>query len=500
MSLGLTRAGALLAFSLCAGCAGDHELDERAASEAVALADYGDLVAWSAMPPGLQSVDAPQFVAVTFDDNFVSGLDGPEGGMTWATDFLRSLENPAGSAVAGTYDGRAVRTTFFDNCVYLADASTREAWTVAVQDGHEIGNHTSNHPHGASFSAEDWINEVSPCTAALTDAASGVGLSVEDVRGFRSPYLEYSAALFGTLKSEGLEYDTSVQSCWGPGDDGTNCAWPYTLNSGSRDADTLSTKFGAPSVPSTAGLWEVPPSALFIPPDELSAKYGFPPGLRQRIPTDMPAPSFYEPATGRIAPLDITLFVDAGMSADEVLATLEYTLDLRIVANRAPLVFIAHTHVYASNYGAASQAPDVGERQRAIEAFVAYALSKPIVRMRPLTDILAWMRNPLPLHGVVTMPIMDGGPGADASDTEAGPTGGAGAMDAGVVSGGSPSGGAAGHAGGAEPRAARPSAASGCSCSVPRAKSNGLDLLFACALLAMASARSARSLRAVRAR
>ena len=57
-----------------------------------------------------------------------------------------------------------------------------------------------------------------------------------------------------------------------------------------------------------------------------AAQYGFTPGLRQRIPTDMPAPSYYEPATGRIAGLDITLFVDAQLSANEVLATRMSTL------------------------------------------------------------------------------------------------------------------------------------------------------------------------------
>ncbi len=488
MFLRYLRAGALLSIAFSLGCAGGRKLEERTASQGAPLADYGDELAWSDMPPGLQPIDVPQFVAVTFDDNFVSGLDGPSGGMTWATDFFRALENPSGAAIAATFDGSAVRTTFFDNCVYLDDASTRDAWTTAVQDGHEIGNHTTNHPDGTSFTAQDWTDEIASCTDALADQVGGLGLNVDQVRGFRSPYLAFNENLFAALKSEGLEYDTSVQSCWAASEDGTNCAWPYTLDSGSPDATAISAKFGASMVSPAAGLWEVPPSALFVPPDELSSKYAFSPGLRQRIPTDMPAPSFYEAATGRIAPLDITLFVDAGMTADEVLATLEYTLDLHLSGNRAPFVFVAHTHVYASNYGAASSAAEVGERQRAIEDFLAYALSKPMVRMRPLADVLAWMRDPAPLNGVVTAPITDGGADAEASAADADASGGrsGSSPDAGLATAGSTSAGAAGRAGDGAAGAGSATTTSGCTCELGRA-SDETELLSAFALLAFAS-------------
>jgi Polysaccharide deacetylase len=393
-------------------------------------------VAWSRKPPGLEPVDVPQFVAVTFDDNFVSGLGDVSGGMTWATTFFKPLQNPAGSGFTPTFDGAPVRTTFYDNCVYLEDDGTRKSWVTARQDGHEIANHTVHHPHGGAFTAQAWLDEIAPCTAALTKADGGVGVNVDDVRGFRAPYLEYGSQLFPALKAQGLWYDTSIQSCWGASDDGKSCAWPYTLDQGSPDSLDLTAKFATPSVPNTAGLWEATPSVLFVPPDDLAAQYGFDPGLRQRIPTDMPAPSFYEPATGRIAPLDITLFVDAGLSAPEVLATLKYTLDLRLQGNRAPFIFISHSHVYASNYGAAPKAPDVAARQHALEDFIHYALTKPVVRMRPVADIVAWMRDPKPLNGVVTALSAAGGAGAGGS----GGVGGA----AGVAGG---TGGTAGVAG-----------------------------------------------------
>lgn len=441
------RLGVVATWLLCVGCVGEVSPLELADEQQAALSTFSDVRAWSQQPPGLHPLDVPQFVAVTFDDNFVSGIGDPSGGMTWATGLFQSLVNPAGTAHAPTFDGKPARTTFYNNCVYLEDDNTKKSWKTAFEAGHEIANHTVHHPSGAAFTAQEWTDEIAPCTAALSNAASGVGVSVDDVRGFRSPYLGYGSALFGVLKTQGLWYDSSVQSCWGAGQDGKNCAWPYTLDQGSPDAADLTAKFTTPTVPATTGLWELTPSALFVPPDELATQYGFTAGLRQRIPTDMPAPNFYEAATGRIAPLDVTLFVDAKLNPAEVLAILKYTLDLRLAGNRAPFVFIAHSHVYASNYGVAPNAPSADERQGAIEAFVQYALSKPVVRMRPVSDIMNWMRTPQPLDGKVTTPAggnggMGGGAGAAGSGGGSGSggnlgSGGAAGMGPGV--GGAPS-------------------------------------------------------------
>lgn len=402
----------MLRLGLCLLAAGCASAPAGLETERAPLSSYSDHVAWSRKPPGLEPIDVPQFVAVTFDDNFVSGLGDVAGGMTWATSFFEPLKNPSGQGFAPTWDGAPARTSFFNNCVYLQDEDTKKSWQKARQDGHEIANHTVSHAQGSAFTSQEWTNEIAPCTEALANPESGVGVSADQVRGFRAPYLGYSSELFPTLVQQGLWYDSSVQSCWAAGDDGKACAWPYTLDQGSPDAMDLASQFQTPSVPMVSGLWEATPSALFVPPDELAAQYGFEPGLRQRVPTDMAAPSFYEASTGRIAPLDVTLFVDAGLSPAEVLATLKYTLDLRLLGNRAPFIFIAHTHVYAQNYGAAPKAPEAAARQKAIEDFVRYALEKPVVRLRPVADVIDWMRHPQPLGGVITAKPPSGGAGA----------------------------------------------------------------------------------------
>jgi peptidoglycan/xylan/chitin deacetylase (PgdA/CDA1 family) len=488
----LCGAAALASAQVLSGCAAAREEAGAADAQRASLSAFGDNVAWSRKPPGLEPVDVPQFVAVTFDDNFVSGLGDVSGGMTWATTFFKSLQNPAGSGFLPTWDGAAVRTTFYVNCVYLQDDDTKKSWSTARQDGHEIANHTVNHPNGGAFTLQNWTDEIAPCTEALTNPEHGVGVTIDEVRGFRAPYLAYSSELFAALKAQGLWYDTSIQSCWNASDDGKSCAWPYTLDQGSPDAVDLAAKFATKAVPPATGLWELTPSALFIPPDELAAQYGFDPGLRQRVPTDMPAPSFYEPTTGRIAPLDVTLFVDAGLAPTEVLATLKYTLDLRLSGNRAPFVFIGHTHVYASSYGAAPKAPDSGARQHAIEDFIHYALTKPSVRMRPVADILTWMRHPEPLNGVVTaLPSMGGAGAGGASAGNTATNGGAGAGAGGASGGAAQAGSASPSVSGTGPEVTEVSPDAACTCySVgsgrSRSGSGALLVVGALALLGLA--------------
>src|SRR5437879_4621128 len=92
------------------GCSGDGDATGVARSELPSHA----AVAWSRSPPGgLQAWQVPQFVAVTFDDNFTSGLNDVKGGMTWATTFMKPLVNPPGKAQASTYDGAPLRTSFY---------------------------------------------------------------------------------------------------------------------------------------------------------------------------------------------------------------------------------------------------------------------------------------------------------------------------------------------------------------------------------------------------
>ncbi|HEY4104704.1 MAG TPA: hypothetical protein VGM44_12475 [Polyangiaceae bacterium] len=392
-------------------------------------------LAWSESPPAqFLPAEAPQFVAVTFDDNFISGLGDTKGGMTFVTDLLRDKLNPPGNGTVGTFDGTPVRTTFFFTSLYIeTDDGNRTAWRTAVTDGHEPADHTVHHSDGTEFSADDWQTEIGGCVNELTSPDIGIGIAVSDVIGFRSPYLAYNPNLVPTLQSDHFVYDSSVQSCFQDDENGTNCAWPYTLDAGSPDAVTITDKFQRPGLSTNPGFIEFPIPALIVPSDDIAPQYGITPGLRDRIPPAMPLPSFYEKATGKIAGLDATLFVDAGLTASEVLGVLKYNLDLHLQGNRSPLVFVAHSHIYADNYTAAANALSVSDRQNAISSFIDYALTKPEVRMRPLRDLVNWLNAPTPLNGVRLPRPPVGGAGGASAGGSAGTsnTGGAGTTGAG---------------------------------------------------------------------
>ena len=356
----------------------------------------------TAPPGGLPVSNVPQLVAVTFDDNF-----NPEG-MDWATGFFRPLVNPTGAHNAATFDGMPVRTTFPSNSTYVS--GMRTSWQTAVDDGHEISNHTVDHSDGIAFSVDQWRNQIVNCTSQLAANLHSGGHALATV-GFRSPYLHYDDNLFTVLTENGFLYDSSIMGGWADSDGPKTAPWPYTMDSGSPDADAIYTRWsGRNVVPVTAhpGLWELPVATVFVPDDTLAAQYGFPAGLRQRVQNRLAGaqnPNFFEPSTGKLVGMDITMLLDAQMTRAEALATLEYTLDQRLAGNRAPMVFVAHTHVYASNWdGNAPGAPNTNDRRRIIQDFVSYALTKPEVRMRPLSDLTQWMKSPAPLGVSVCTP------------------------------------------------------------------------------------------------
>jgi hypothetical protein len=402
----------VLAVLVVASCAGSGRGESRIASPSRSpRALPGTLQAVVNQPPAdLRPDQVPQFVIMSFDDGF--GLEaGGVGGVNDIVAFGRSHTNPAGSGNAATFDGSPVRMSFYLTSTNGEDPANRAAWTEAFRDGHEIGNHSVTHPNGGDilsgtvlgrhFDEAQWTTEIEGCTAALS-GSRGIGARAGDIAGFRAPYLSYNDATFRALDALHFAYDSSIPNCFGGAENGSNCSWPYLLDHGSRDADVLTEKFRLPALTSHPGLWEVPVTTLFIPPDDLAMQYGFEPGLLDRIPPNMPFPSLFDRHGRNIAGLDATLLPDANLTPEEMTAVLEYNLDLHLAGNRAPLVFIAHTYMYSFS------SPQINDntaslairdaRWEALTRFLTYALTKPDVRIRPTTDMLAWMRHPVALE------------------------------------------------------------------------------------------------------
>ena len=375
-----------------------------------------DNVSPSASPPGgLKPSQVPMFVTYGFDDNGYSGLEGTNGtgGMTWAGDLFRPLVNDQGSGNPRTYDGAPARASFYVTATYGAmwisesNAYVKRAWHTLMVDGHEIADHTLSHNHGESWDESMWTQEISACIDVLTrpfdpmemnvspDATKGIGMAAGDFYGFRTPFLEYNGNTFSALRKLGFWYDCSIEDGYQSDQDGTNYFWPYTLDGGSPGHDVIvGWGNGKQPIGRYPGLWELPANPVIAPPDAECPKYGVPAGLRARLKERQ---SWFDAGSGKITGLDYNLWVQFKMTRAEYLATLKYTLDLRLRGNRAPFAFGAHSDIYSSKYTAAEGAT-VAERQQAMEEFLRWAMARPGVRVVTSKQILDWIRNPVPLQ------------------------------------------------------------------------------------------------------
>jgi peptidoglycan/xylan/chitin deacetylase (PgdA/CDA1 family) len=387
-------------------------------------------IPWSRLPPtALNLTEVPQFVAVTFDDNFGLAVKGANGVASPIVEFFSSKRNPR-SGRKNDFGGTPIATTFFDTSMYMVDGSKKvfggnrgedhdgrnlAAWKSALVAGNEIADHTVNHFNGGAlrfskepccrardWSVAQWASEIAACQTALTDPRYGLGAT--EVIGFRAPYLSYNDNLFTALQQLGFVYDSSVVNCLADEEDGTNCSWPYSLDQGSPDGNALAEKLrrsaphplSLPAIGAHAGLFEIPITALIVPPDSVAGKYGFAPGLRSRVDAHAHYLTVYDASKAKIAGVDYNLFIQAGMTGDEMRAVLQYNLDLHLSGNRSPLVFVAHAQLYAfSSRGENFDPPSNADRQarwQALREFITYALSKPEVRIVAATDIVTWMR------------------------------------------------------------------------------------------------------------
>lgn len=367
-------------------------------------------------PGGLLAEKVPMFVSIGFDDNFFSGLDGSgsQGGMKWILDYTRELKNPKGNLNSKTFDNSPVRCTFFNIAKYIDthDAETsptyiKKMWRQAYLDGHEIGNHTFNHPSGTTFTFKDWINEITLFEQTISkpynplenpnesSILTGVGLNKKDVNGFRTPYIHYNLNLFDALDSLDYLYDCSLEEGWQIDQDGTNFFWPYTLNNGSPGYDELVKIGEKPAMKNHPGLWEMPVYVLIIPPDSMCYKYDTKPGLRKKIQQ-----ALHYNLDNKVTGSDYNLFAStnadgAELIKEEILAILKYTFDLRYNGNRAPLLLASHSIYYSNLWNDSPSIPDVKDRQWILENFIRYVLSKPDTRIVSFIDIIKWMKDPV---------------------------------------------------------------------------------------------------------
>lgn len=91
------------------------------------------------------------------------------------------------------------------------------------------------------------------------------GIPFADIKGFRTPYLNFSAQTLQLLQESQFTYDSSTSSSVPVTDPNTDAYWPYTLDNGlanSCDNEGIQGTVcsGKPALP---GLWEIPMYSIF---------------------------------------------------------------------------------------------------------------------------------------------------------------------------------------------------------------------------------------------
>jgi hypothetical protein len=338
-----------------------------------------DNVAASQNPPcGLQPNQVPQFVSIGWDDN------GQAAGVQWAVSMLESRG----------------KSTFFLTTSYMQ----ADAWKAAYMAGHEIANHTVTHATDRGVGMARWVQEMTDANTYIT----GLGIPAEEIVGFRTPYLKYDDDTLAAVEQlrfrydasieEGYEWDDNANNGNGAGQDGTNFFWPYTLDNRSPGHTVqVSWGEGLMEINPHPGLWELPVYAVAVPPDDKCAQYGVPTGMRARMKERQ---TWFDVESGLITGFDYNLWAGAnvggfGMTKDEFVATMKYTLDQRLAGNRAPFLFGAHTDQYVATWNPnATGTPSEMDRRAAVEEFLDYAKSKPEVQIVSYRHVLDFVRNP----------------------------------------------------------------------------------------------------------
>jgi hypothetical protein len=88
------------------------------------------------------------------------------------------------------------------------------------------------------------------------------GIPMSEIKGFRAPYLDYSADTLRMLAAAEFLYDSSASSSIPVTDPGTDAYWPYTLDYGMAN-DCLTVNETCKGQLKLPGFWEIPMYAYF---------------------------------------------------------------------------------------------------------------------------------------------------------------------------------------------------------------------------------------------
>ncbi|KAJ3183218.1 hypothetical protein HDU85_002244 [Gaertneriomyces sp. JEL0708] len=252
-------------------------------------------------------------------------------------------------------NGCSVKATWYTQVLY-SDPYLVTQWYA---QGHEVADHGVTHktPEAGEYEELEgmrkWANEYA-------------GIPLGKISGVRYPYLKYSKNGLEQLAKMKFEYDSSIAAAgemW----------WPYTLDNGvvhncNGEINLCNAGVKAP------GLWEIPMYPINRPDGAISLM----------DPYNDPV------VTDPISPADVT-------------ASYRATFD-KHYATRTP--FGVYTHPVWLGKAQPPSIPDGGAKLKAVEDFLDYALSRPDTWMVTGSQLIQWMKNPVPADQLASQPYM----------------------------------------------------------------------------------------------
>ncbi|KAL4448992.1 hypothetical protein ABPG77_007709 [Micractinium sp. CCAP 211/92] len=282
-------------------------------------------------PGGLSGDQVPQFILFTHDDSIESNTD----------EYIRKVcddyENP---------NGCPVRATMFTMVDYTDCDLTYQLWA----DGYEIADHTVDHV--ALSHSTDKKEVAKQILGARSWLADDCGIPIEEIRGFRNPYLTTAPESRKVLYENGFLYDSTLIEGKNDGSLSNGMderVWPYTFDFGiPQDCAWYSPGQTCDEENEIyPGLWEVPLWTLYGSGKEYTMD-----------PDDDDKSSLYD--------------------------VLKANFDDIYNGNRAPMPIYVHTPWFNK------------DRLADLRKFVEYTQSFGDVYWVTMTQLISWMRNPIP--------------------------------------------------------------------------------------------------------
>ena len=297
----------------------------------------------------------------------------------------------------------------WNNELFAASNDNMMSWGVSHRENEMFGQplgHTAQNRGwliygGQQLSENGWYEYIRLSEHFLmnTDPQNrwtGLGLTRQQVQGFRAPRLEVNSAMFFALERAGYRYDMGLEEGYEWHRSGPNFIWPYTMDNGVQNSWTQFSSGNRVFLDSTPqGLWQIPSTPVVVPEDIRAQVWS----NHEAIMLGAGDAGGVTAANrdhwmlhGKITGFDFNTWILYGMTGTNWQRTMRNTLDMRINGNRAPMQFGMHTDYYTPIYDVATLMSDFNvngwglpvvngwntwiTRQDETESFVNFAISR----------------------------------------------------------------------------------------------------------------------------